>query len=353
MRAQLFQVDFSSAKNEQKRRRPVIDSQAQDSNGNYIDQIASDSINLSSSNVVSAPENYPAQYHTGLWSIFISCLNGFWIQTQNQFFSFVATDEFRKSKKVSSEPKVHYVMPEPYDNHFSQDYVQHALNTHDQTNEKSPASSFLEYSSVSRDEPKKISMPKRKKIGSTDFEDYNYFYPESKRIISRTTSKPTTAKDNSEKYYKPQSPGAVITKDVQKNGDEMMNTYHYYYPEEPSFVANSHQNSFDFPSSTFAPSTTKSPKMRFSNKKKSPSVHSSTDSYQYQPVLQRPNEYTPTDTSNQDFIPAYPVYESKNYTVHSTASPSTPSPIKMLKPTRKKNFYLPSSTSLHRALQDQ
>lgn len=60
------QVDFSlAAKNEQKRRRPIIDSIAQDSEGNFIDQIASDSISLTSTNAVSAPENYPPRYLTG------------------------------------------------------------------------------------------------------------------------------------------------------------------------------------------------------------------------------------------------------------------------------------------------
>src|SRR5690349_15632603 len=62
-----LQGDFSlAAKNEQKRRRPIIDSIAQDSDGNYIDQIASDSISYTAnSNVVSAPENYPSRYLTG------------------------------------------------------------------------------------------------------------------------------------------------------------------------------------------------------------------------------------------------------------------------------------------------
>lgn len=60
------QANFSLAKNEQqKRRRPIIDNTAQDSDGNYIDQIASDTINFSSMNRVTATENYPKQYRTG------------------------------------------------------------------------------------------------------------------------------------------------------------------------------------------------------------------------------------------------------------------------------------------------
>lgn len=60
-----FQVDFSQAKNEQKRRRPIIDSAAQDSDGNYFDQLALDSVSHTSTNVVTAPENYPSRYHSG------------------------------------------------------------------------------------------------------------------------------------------------------------------------------------------------------------------------------------------------------------------------------------------------
>lgn len=179
----------------------------------------------------------------------------------------------------------------------------------------------------------------RQKVYSSESEDYNYYFPESKKITTRTTLKPMTTKDFSEKYYKPQSSGAIITKDLKTNGDENVNTYHYYYPDEPSYDDKFNQH---FPPSTFAPATTtKFPKTKFSFKKKSPSAQfeqTSTDSYQYQPVLQRPNEYVSTD---QEF---YPAYDAKKYAVHSTPTPSTISPVKMLRPTKKNNFYLPSST---------
>lgn len=174
-------------------------------------------------------------------------------------------------------------------------------------------------------------------------------FQDSKRINTRSTVKPTTAKDSSEKYYKPQSSGAVITKDLKTNGDEMVNTYHYYYPEESNSGEQLQQGNFDLAPSTVAPSTTKAPRSanKFSSKRKTPSAqsqHTSTDSYQYQPVLPRPSEYTPTDNSHNDFLQSYQPYETRNYASHSTAPPSTASPIKMLKPTRKSNFYLPSST---------
>lgn len=221
---------------------------------------------------------------------------------------------------------------------MSQDYVNQALKTHESTELKGPASSFLEYSTVTRDQSNKIPKLPRQKVYSSESEDYNYYFPESKRITTKTTVKPTTAKDFSEKYYKPQSAGAVITKDLKTNGNENVNTYHYYYPEEPTFDEKSHQY---FPSSTFAPTTTKLPRTKFSAKKKTPTVQfeqTSTDSYQYQPVLQRPNEYLSND---QDF---YPSYDSKNYAIHSTPTPSVTTPVRMLRPTKKNNYYLPSST---------
>lgn len=268
--------------------------------------------------------------------------------------SFLATDEFRKSflKNSPSEPKVHYVTPEPYNNNFSQDYVHHALETHEKSKEKSPASSFLEYSTVTRNEPKKASTQKRRKIPFSDTEDYNYYFPESKRINMRSTPKPstTTVKDLSERFYKPQSPGAIITKDLKTNGNEMVDTYHYYYPEEAAQEEKLNQNSFDFPSSTFAPSTTKAPRNKSPSRKKTPSVqtehHTSTDSYQYQPVLQRPSQYTPTQNVQEDFYPAYPTYDNKKFAAQSTSSPSTSSPIRMLRPTKKRNNHHMASTTM-------
>lgn len=56
-----------AAKSDQKRRRPVIDTSAQDNNGNYVDQIALDSVNHESyaQSVVDPNDNYPASFFTG------------------------------------------------------------------------------------------------------------------------------------------------------------------------------------------------------------------------------------------------------------------------------------------------
>lgn len=240
--------------------------------------------------------------------------------------------------------------PEPHN--FSQDFVHHAAKARQKPKEKPQSNMFREYSSLTHDEPTRVSTPKRKKIQSSDIEDYNYFFHESKRTGTRTTAKPSIVakpllKDSSEKYYKPQSPGAVITKDPETSNN--INTYHYYYPEESSFDEKLQQN-FDLPASTFAPSpsTTKSPKSKFTSRRKPTthhSEHTSTDSYQYPPVLQRPNEYTPTDNSHQDFFSAYSNYESeKSFGTPSSPAPSTSSPIKKLTPMKKVNYYLPSST---------
>jgi hypothetical protein len=57
-----------AAKSDQKRRRPVIDTSAQDSNGNYVDQIALDSVNYESQaqSVIDPSDNYPASFFTGI-----------------------------------------------------------------------------------------------------------------------------------------------------------------------------------------------------------------------------------------------------------------------------------------------
>lgn len=242
--------------------------------------------------------------------------------------------------------------PEPYQNNFSQDYVHNALKTHEKAKDSSPASSFLEYTSQTHDDPRRPANLKRKKIPSTDFEDYNYLFQESKRLTARSTSKPSSsAKGVADKSYKPASGSAGTDKKVTDS--ETVHNYHYYYPDETQKIeTNNYPSSTAAPSANnnpstrgpyYLPSTTQSPKVKFSSKKKSPSVQiqkTSTDSYQYPPVLQRPSEYTPTDFSNQEFMP---LYETKTFFSQSTASPSTASPVKMLKPTKKNNFY-PSST---------
>lgn len=238
---------------------------------------------------------------------------------------------------------MHYVTPEPYNKNFSEDYVHHALKTNEKSKLSNTASSFLEYSSLTRDESKKTAPQKRRKVPTFEPEDYNYYFPESKRIHSRTTSKPTTNREVSEKFFKPKTSGAIITKDLKTSSNENVNTYHYYYPEEPSVSGKSQQNTFV--SSTYDPSSTKAPK--FSSRKKTPSVqleNTSTDSYQYQPVLQRPSQYTPTENVQQDFFPAYSTYEGKTYGAYSTSATSTSAPVKMLKTTKRNNYYLPSST---------
>jgi hypothetical protein len=58
-------VDFSLAKNEPKRRRPIIDTTAQDSDGNYFDQIASETIKYPGGNTLTAPDSLMSRYHTG------------------------------------------------------------------------------------------------------------------------------------------------------------------------------------------------------------------------------------------------------------------------------------------------
>lgn len=226
--------------------------------------------------------------------------------------------------------------------------MHHALKTNDKTKDSSPSSSFLEYTSHTHDDPRRPANLKRKKIPSTDFEDYNYLFQESKRLTARSTYSPAKAGPTN----KPASNAAVNDKKATES--ETVHNYHYYYPGESQKIE---KNNLNYPSSTatpaahnpstrgptYLPSTTRAPKLKYSSKKKAPSVQiqqTSTDSYQYPPVLQRPSEYTPTDFSNQDFMP---LYETKTFYSQSTASPSTASPVKMLKPTKKNNFF-PSST---------
>ena len=288
-------------------------------------------------NRVMSTENYPKYYHTGK-KVSKAVLLIF-----DFLFVSSATDEFRKPlKKLPQEHKVHYITPEPYIHNFSENYVNEALKTNGNLRARSPASSFLDYSTVTQDETKMVPKVQRQKVYSSESEDYNYYFPESKKIAAKTTKKPMRIRNLSEKYYKPQAPGAIITKDLK--GEENVNTYHYFYPEAPAYEDKPHQTfpsynekpSQTFPSSTIPPKTTKFPRIKFPTMKKTPSTQTSTDSYQTQPVLQRPNEFFPSDP---DF---YPTFDTKNYAVHSTVTPSTSSPIKMLRPTKKNNFYLPT-----------
>jgi len=60
-----------AAKSDQKRRRPIVDTSAQDSNGNYVDQIALDSVNYEShaQSVIDPSDNYPASFFTGAYNL--------------------------------------------------------------------------------------------------------------------------------------------------------------------------------------------------------------------------------------------------------------------------------------------
>ncbi|CRK97198.1 CLUMA_CG010595, isoform A [Clunio marinus] len=311
-----LQTDFSLAKSEPKKKQPIIDATAQDSDGNYIDQIALDSISYGVKNVVKPPQNYSPHYYK-------------------------ASDEFRQTSKEKAPPeqKVHYITPEPHN--FSQDYIHHALNTREKSKEKGPVTdSFLESSTLSQDgkNERKLSTPKRKKIQSFDYNDYNFFFPESKRIIAKSTSTSISAKDSvPEKHFPSQSPNIVVTKDKTKiNGDQTIDTYHYFYPEDSSF--NNENVNFVPPTfSTTTTTTTMHPRVKSSSKRKSQSTQSSTDSYQYQPVLLRPNDYTPTDYSNQDFVPIKHQQHNEKFTT------STHSPIGILKPTRRNKFHTSST----------
>lgn len=274
----------------------------------------------------------------------------------------------KKTKKPSTtEQNVQYVTPEMYSAppKIKENY--------------SP--SFNDYIYLNRSETKKSTTPRQKqKHQQNDYADYNYYFPESKRINTKTTAKASTSNDafetfyqsqNSdpklpisneefeklyqqsdadikssivnkksyEKFYQPQSADAVVRKEVSNNGDEL--TYHYYYPTEDATPQSPSSTftpqAYQFPSST----TTKLPSYpKSSTKKKISQVHTSTDAYQYPPVLQRPNDFD-LNTNEASQEPFYPTFEQQ--TIYRTPS-STSTPVKMLKPTRKNNHYLPSST---------
>ncbi|CAG9805118.1 unnamed protein product [Chironomus riparius] len=341
----LFAFGFVAAKSDQKRRRPVIDTSAQDSNGNYVDQIALDSVNYEShAQIVDPSDNYPASFFTGN------------LQPLK-----------KTSKKQPTEQKVQYVTPQTY-------------SAPPKIKENYP--SYVEFSHLNRTtESRRPTTSRQKQKVQADYADYNFYFPDSKRLNTKTPAKASTSQNNFDKFYQPQTAGAVVRKEVNKNGDEL--TYHYYYPSEestqieqqkPSIPSSTNSPTFSTssnfspssnfnPSSSYSPSTTFSPVTTFNpsstrtpllkqpTKKKLHSSsfshtieHTSTDPYQYPPVLQRPNEYElkGSDAPQQSF---YPTFENpKNYKSQSTLTPSTTSPVKMLKPTKKNNYYLPSST---------
>jgi hypothetical protein len=205
----------------------------------------------------------------------------------------------------------------------------------------------IEYTYLNRSETKKSTTPRQKPKVKDDYADYNYYFPESKRISAKTPAKASTS-TNTEQFYQPQSSSSsepVVRKEVSKNGEEL--TYHYYYPEESA--QDEQKPIISFPSSTtsYPSSTTRAPapSSNFNYKKKSSHhEHTSTDAYQYPPVLQRPNEFDLNGSAapHESF---FSTYESpKSVKTYSTITPSTVSPVKMLKPTKKNLHYLPSST---------
>lgn len=259
-----------------------------------------------------------------------------------------------------AEVKVHYITPQPYS---PEEYVKSAMDLGQQqftysrepmtTKENTPAHSFFEKTTTTI-EKKPLKKATKVKTYEQEPEDYNYYFPESKKIIAKTSKNPD------EKYYKPQSPGAVIKREKKTGADDGVNNYHYYYPavedtptydesfpdteSEPKY----HQNYEPYNPSTQAPTPSNMPAklekpVKFSTQKKFqpvvPIESSSTDSYQYPPVLQRPNNYDGSmeDFSlqqEQQFYPAFPQqYQQKNFIVHATSAPTAT--IKMLKPAKK------------------
>ncbi|XP_070500105.1 bromodomain-containing protein DDB_G0270170-like [Chironomus tepperi] len=335
------EASFVAAKSDQKRRRPVIDTDAQDSDGNYVDQIALDSVNYESQaqSVIDPSDNYPA---SNLQSLKKTSKN----QPTELKFQYVTAQSY------SAPPKI-----------------------------KENYSSYVDVSHLNRTtQSRRPIISRQKQKVQTDYSDYNFYFPDSKRLNTKTPAKASTTQNNFDKFYQPQAADAVVRKEVSKNGDEL--TYHYYYPSEestqieqqkPSIPSSTSSSTFSSssnfspsnfnPSSSFSPSTTYSSVTTFSpsstraplnkqpTKKNIHSAsfqhtieHTSTDPYQYPPVLQRPNEYElkGSDAPQQSF---YPTFEnSKIYKSQSTLTPSTSSPVKMLKPTKKNNYYLPSST---------
>lgn len=257
-----------------------------------------------------------------------------------------------------AEVKVHYITPQPYS---PEEYVQSAMNfgqkqfTYSRepmtTKENTPAHSFFEKTTTTIEKKPERAIKKATKVKTyqQEPEDYNYYFPESKKIIAKPSKNPD------EKYYKPQSPGAIIKKEKKTGPDDGINNYHYYYPAiedttydesfpdtEPEKHRQKYQPSTQTPTLSSMPAKIEKP-VKFSSKKKAqpvePIENSSTDSYQYQPVLQRPNQY---DSSMEDFsmqheqqfYPAFPQhYQQKNFIVHSTPTPTAT--IKMLKPSKK------------------
>lgn len=268
---------------------------------------------------------------------------------------FEASEEFRKSlkKPQKSTEKVTYITPEPsVRESFSQDYVHHALKTQ---SEKSGAKEKIQPTQTSaaseehfnlhaRDDTKKAF--KRKKVNNSEnFDEFKNIFHESKRLYSKSSPSSTTTTttfapflDESEKFYRPQSSGAVIKKETSKlkQGDDLVENYHYYYPEKSSIEEQFQHH----PSSTATPKyseswQTKKPKLKNPHKKKVVHEFSSTDPYQFQPVLPRPSEYA-------TFEHFYPQLDLPSSTIVPSSSLA---PTKILKPTKKfNNFYLPTST---------
>ena len=252
-----------------------------------------------------------------------------------------------------AEVKVHYITPQPYS---PEGYVQSAMELGQQqftysrepvTKDNKPVQSLFEetLTTIEKKPTKKVT---KVKTFQEEPEDYNYYFPESKKIVAKPSKKPN------EKNYKPQSRGAVTKKGKKTEADDGINHYHYNYPAVEDIISNTEpekQHKYQqYISSTQAPTPSIVPAKldkpeKFSSMKKAQSVvpleSFSTDSYQYQPVLQRPNQFGSfmeefSLQQEQQFYPAFPQHhQQKRIMDQSTATPITTN--EMLKPVKKIN----------------
>lgn len=242
------------------------------------------------------------------------------------------------------------------------EYVESALKirnnfvqreSHVPTHEEVPASSFFEYTTVNYDEPKKISSKPKKTIYQEAEEGINFHHSTNKKI--KPTPNTSTPKASMKKvkltgerhFYQPESADAEIYREAS-DGDGVSN-YHYYYPpvidteevkpKKPEFHIKKKQPTVEI-------LTTESPKFVY---KQYPVYHtaqtvqSSTDQYQYPPVLQRPENYEISGVDGHGaeskpleyYYPPLTHQNSHNVAIKSTASPHTPSPIKLRVSTKR------------------
>ena len=244
------------------------------------------------------------------------------------------------------------------------EYVESALKirnnfvqreSHVPTNEEVPASSFFEYTTVNYDEPKKISSKPKKNIYQDAEEGVNYHlikkpkptqnYPQNSTPKASMKKVKLTGERH---YYQPESADAEIYKETT-DGDGVSN-YHYYYPPvmdtveavkpKPEFHIKKKQQNVEI-------ITTEAPKFVYKQypvyHQPQQTVQSSTDQYQYQPVLQRPEHYDNLVADEQAvetkpleyYYPPLTHQNSHNVAIKSTGMPQIPSLNKMRAPTKK------------------